>query len=180
MICVTYGMLSITLPLRVANGSFYRVIFRHLQQFNIISIVGGNWACLNVSMMLWWKRVDCLSIASLNQQPLLLIAKVSKRQKRAANEGFDAGKKVKGRKRHIITDTMGNLLEAIVHEADIQDRDGAPFVLERLHNKNIPSLLRFTRECGYTGKGSTMPSRLFKIFNRKSSNIKPKDNSLLF
>ena len=42
--------------------------------------------------------------------------------------GFDAGKKVKGRKRHIVTDTGGLLLAARVHAADIQDRDGAPSV----------------------------------------------------
>ena len=39
--------------------------------------------------------------------------------------GYDAGKKVKGRKRHIVTDTLGFLLSCIVHEANIQDRDGA-------------------------------------------------------
>jgi|TARA_B100000315_G_scaffold248725_1_gene278920 transposase len=43
--------------------------------------------------------------------------------------GFDAGKKVKGRKRHIITDTGGLLVGAMVHAADIQDRDGAPPLL---------------------------------------------------
>jgi putative transposase len=40
--------------------------------------------------------------------------------------GYDAGKKVKGRKRHIVTDTLGLLVPAIVHTADIQDYDGAP------------------------------------------------------
>ena len=39
--------------------------------------------------------------------------------------GYDAGKKVKGRKRHIITDTIGLMLFVIVHAANIQDRDGA-------------------------------------------------------
>ena len=43
--------------------------------------------------------------------------------------GFDAGKKVKGRKRHILTDTGGLLVTALVHGANIQDRDGAPAVL---------------------------------------------------
>ena len=40
--------------------------------------------------------------------------------------GYDAGKKIKGRKRHIVTDTLGFLLFALIHAADIQDRDGAP------------------------------------------------------
>ena len=38
--------------------------------------------------------------------------------------GYDAGKKIKGRKRHIVTDTLGLMLFVIVHGADIQDRDG--------------------------------------------------------
>lgn len=36
--------------------------------------------------------------------------------------GFDAGKKIKGRKRHIVTDTQGNLLSTIVHPGNVQDR----------------------------------------------------------
>ena len=43
--------------------------------------------------------------------------------------GFDAGTKVKGRKRHIITDTTGLPVGAMVHAADIQNRDGAPLLL---------------------------------------------------
>ena len=39
--------------------------------------------------------------------------------------GYDAGKKIKGRKRHILTDTLGFLIGLLVHTADIQDRDGA-------------------------------------------------------
>ena len=45
--------------------------------------------------------------------------------------GYDAGKQVKGRKRHILVDTMGLLLMVIVHAANIQDRDGAKWVLEK-------------------------------------------------
>jgi transposase len=43
--------------------------------------------------------------------------------------GYDAGKKIKGRKRHLLTDTLGLPVTAVVHPADIQDRDGAPLVL---------------------------------------------------
>ena len=43
--------------------------------------------------------------------------------------GYDAGKRVKGRKRHIVTDTLGLLVAVVVHGAGIQDRDGAPAVL---------------------------------------------------
>ena len=46
--------------------------------------------------------------------------------------GYDAGKKIKGRKRHILVDTTGLLLKVTVHAANIQDRDGAKLVLEQV------------------------------------------------
>ena len=46
--------------------------------------------------------------------------------------GYDAGKRVTGRKRHIVVDTMGLLLAVVVHAANIQDRDGAKLVLAKL------------------------------------------------
>ncbi len=49
--------------------------------------------------------------------------------------GYDAGKKIKGRKRHILTDTTGLLVAAIVHEADIQDRDGAVPLLTSIRQR---------------------------------------------
>lgn len=48
--------------------------------------------------------------------------------------GFDAGKKINGRKRHILTDTLGLLVAVVVHTADIQDRDGAPGVLTSIRH----------------------------------------------
>lgn len=39
--------------------------------------------------------------------------------------GYDAGKKIKGRKRHAMVDTDGRTLELLVHSADVQDRDSA-------------------------------------------------------
>jgi putative transposase len=43
--------------------------------------------------------------------------------------GYDAGKKVNGRKRHIVVDTLGLILSVVVHAASIQDQDGAKLVL---------------------------------------------------
>jgi len=64
--------------------------------------------------------------------------------------GYDAGKKIKGRKRHILTDTEGNLVHALVHTADIQDRDGAPLLLaEIIHS--FPWLRHLFADGGYAG-----------------------------
>jgi transposase len=46
--------------------------------------------------------------------------------------GYDAGKRIKGRKRHIMTDTSGHLIALRVHSAGIQARDGAPEVFRQL------------------------------------------------
>jgi putative transposase len=50
--------------------------------------------------------------------------------------GFDAGKKVKGRKRHVIVDVLGMLLTVGVTAASIQDRDGAWPVLREMHREH--------------------------------------------
>ena len=65
--------------------------------------------------------------------------------------GYDAGKKIKGRKRHIITDTLGLMLFAHVHAADIQDRDGAPSVLKAIRYR-FPWLRHVFADGGYAGQ----------------------------
>ncbi|ARC35412.1 IS5/IS1182 family transposase (plasmid) [Paracoccus yeei] len=64
--------------------------------------------------------------------------------------GFDAGKKVKGRKRHIVVDTIGLLFGLVVHAADIQDRDGAPAVLKSIRHL-CPWLRHVFADGGYAG-----------------------------
>ncbi len=64
--------------------------------------------------------------------------------------GYDTGKKIKGRKRHILTDTEGNLVHALIHTADIQDRNGAPLVLAEVVNR-FPWLRHLFADGGYAG-----------------------------
>jgi transposase len=64
--------------------------------------------------------------------------------------GYDAGKKIKGRKRHILTDTIGLPLAMIVHPADVQDRDGAPILLATVCSL-FPWLRHIFADGGYAG-----------------------------
>src|SRR5882724_3465539 len=64
--------------------------------------------------------------------------------------GYDAGKKIKGRKRHIVTDTEGHLVGVVVHEADVQDRDGAALVLKGIRYL-YPWLRYIFADGGYAG-----------------------------
>ncbi len=64
--------------------------------------------------------------------------------------GYDAGKRTKGRKRHIVTDTQGNLLALTTHSADIQDRDGGPGVIRQACD-SFPTLACIFADAGYSG-----------------------------
>jgi transposase len=65
--------------------------------------------------------------------------------------GYDAGKKVKGRKRHILVDTLGLLLNVVVQPGDVQDRDGA-FHLLRRTRRLFPFIERIFADGGYAGR----------------------------
>ncbi len=75
------------------------------------------------------------------------------RRKRGASidpHGFDAGKNIKGKKRHILVDTLGLLLEAIVHSAGVQDRDGGVLLLSTLFG-HFPFLEKLFADSAYQG-----------------------------
>jgi putative transposase len=64
--------------------------------------------------------------------------------------GFDAGKRVKGRKRHIVVDTLGLVWAVVVHAADVQDPVGARMVLPKLQGK-VPRLEVILADTIYQG-----------------------------
>lgn len=74
--------------------------------------------------------------------------------------GYDAGKKIKGRKRHVVVDTLGLMVGLMVHSADIQDRDGAPDLLKTIKHR-WPWLLHIFADGGYAG--DKLKRRLTKI-----------------
>jgi len=73
-----------------------------------------------------------------------------KTQYDSEERGIDGGKKVKGRKRHIVVDVLGNLLHVQVHAANLHDTVGACEVLRRAAEKH-PGLQAFSGDAGYRG-----------------------------
>ena len=69
----------------------------------------------------------------------------------ACSSGYDAGKKIKGRKRHILTDTQGMLLGVVVTAASVQDRDAARIVF-CVFCPLLLSLRIIFADGGYAGK----------------------------
>jgi len=65
--------------------------------------------------------------------------------------GYDGGKKVKGRKRHILTDTLGNLLAVVISAANLNDRHGAKQLMSKLEHHMARRLLKIWVDKGYQG-----------------------------
>jgi putative transposase len=67
--------------------------------------------------------------------------------------GYDGAKKVKGRKRHLLVDTQGLVLEARFHSAKIQDREGVKLLLDVVARNRLPERLSHVwLDAGYTGQ----------------------------
>ena len=79
-----------------------------------------------------------------------------KRGRASIRRGYDAGKKVKGKKRHILVDTLGLLLSVVVHPADVQDRDGA-IPLLRAARRLFPFVEVIFADGGYRGEATRRP-----------------------
>ncbi|MGK9055572.1 transposase [Neorhizobium petrolearium] len=89
--------------------------------------------------------------------------------------GFDASKKVMGRKRYVIIDMLGLLVGLVIHAADIQDRDGAPAVMKSILQR-WPWLCHVLADGGYVGpklRGALRKVGKFTLeIIKRSDNIK--------
>lgn len=96
--------------------------------------------------------------------------------------GYNAGKRVKGRKIHALVDTEGLPLRVVVHSAGMQDRDGAALVLSRIRSR-FPWLQLVWADAGYDARqvkaaAATIPVLQIEIVRRsddvKGFNVQPR------
>ena len=95
------------------------------------SIREGRWEAMNHILVILSREQDgrdaTPSVGIIDSQSV-------KTAENGGPRGYDAGKKIRGRKRHIATDTLGHVVVAVVHPADVQDRDGGPLVAVRIRS----------------------------------------------
>ena len=66
--------------------------------------------------------------------------------------GYDGGKKIKGRKRHIVVDTLGLIMITVIHAANIHDSVGARKVMYALKDKYLSGIQKIFADGGYIGE----------------------------
>jgi len=88
-----------------------------------------------------------------------------------SESGYDAGKKIKGRKRHLMVDTLGLIIVVWVTSADWQDRDAASWLFAKLYMNrfDFPRLKTFFADGGYKGK---LVRFVKKIYSRLTWELK--------
>jgi putative transposase len=146
---------------QVLNAIFYLV--RTGCQWRELPSDFPNWSSVYYHYRKWvkndtWRAINAALCQSERQkqgrgaQPTgaVIDSQSVKTTELAQERGFDGYKRIKGHKRHILTDTVGNLLEVVVHTADVADCKGAPSLIDKVA-ETFPTIKKIWADGAYKG-----------------------------
>lgn len=141
----------------VRTGCSWRMLPKHFPYWQNVYGYFRRWADAGVfeqmhdRLRAMWREREGRSVSPTGA---VIDSQSVKTTEQGGPRGFDAGKKTKGRKRHLVVDTLGLVLAVLVTTASTQDRDGARPVIEAAKGK-YPSIAKIYADGGYAGKESS-------------------------
>ena len=119
----------------VRGGCGWRMLPHDLPPWRLCYYYFMTWRKAGLWQKIHDRLRDAVRLQSGKKKPRPLRSSTARALKSLTTEecaALDAGKKIMGRKRHILVDTLGLILAVVVHPANMQDRDGARLVLAKL------------------------------------------------
>ncbi len=150
----------------VKTGCQWRMLPGDFPDWRIVYYYFSSWKRLGVIEVLQEALVEKTRLKSGRKaQPtagIIDAQSVKSTLVSSESKGFDAGKKVKGVKRHIVTDTLGLVLAVAIQSASVQDRDGAMETVNKM-SESWRAITKIFADGGYRGKLIELIKTTFKI-----------------
>jgi len=142
----------------------WKTVYDHFRNWNQKGIWETVLSHINRLYRKKLSRKPCPSYGIIDSQSV-------KTQYASEERGFDGGKKVKGHKRHLVVDILGNLLHVKVHAANASDTKAACDVLQRCAEK-YPHIEAYSGDAGYRGTAVTFADEQLGMKLHISTRIK--------
>ena len=124
----------------------WEAVYAFFERWNARGLPQGLVDRLRGRLRVAYGRADLPTAASMDSQSVKAADTVG-----AASRGYDGGKKINGRKRHLAVDTLGLVLTVMVTAASVQDRDGACRLLALLRER-FSTIALVWADGGYAGR----------------------------